>query len=224
MPDETIFETENEPANLTPEQVIEKRLKDKDDFIARLQNEGAELRAELKARLTLEELADKVITPRPANPEPSTEPVRPNAEPEKIDIQAEIAKVIAERERMNARSSNLDKAKRVLKDQFKEDYNNALKRVAAELEVSETFLTEMAATSPTAFVKLVAANTKPVSTNPNSPPANSVNPVASFGQQSTKNASYYRELKKADLAAYLSPKVQNEMHSEAMRQGSAFYD
>lgn len=219
---ETIFENE-QPTELTPEQVVEKRMKDKDEFIARLQSETAELRAELKSRLSLEELADKVISSKPATAAPQTEPVKPNAEPKELDLQTEIAKVIAERERANTRQQNLEKAKAALKEQFKDDYNNALKRVASELEVSENFLTEMAATSPTAFIKLVADNTKVQPENPQAPPRSTVNTQASFGQNVRKDANYYRELRLKDLALYLSPKIQNEMHDEAIRQGSAFY-
>jgi hypothetical protein len=171
----------------------------------------------------LEELADKVISSKPATVEPQTEPVKPNAEPE-LDLKAEIAKILSERERTNTRVQNIEKAKQVLKEQFKDDYNNALKRVATELEVSETFLTEMAATSPTAFIKLVTDNNKSQPSNPQTPPRNSVNPIASFNQNIRKNAAYYRELRQKDLGLYLSPKIQNEMHDEAIRQGSAFND
>ncbi len=40
----------------------------------------------------------------------------------------------------------------------------------------------------------------------------------------TKNAAYYKELRRTDPKAYWSKHTQVEMNKEAMKQGSAFYE
>lgn len=204
-----------------------KALIEKDRFIAQLQAEGATFREEIKARLSLEELADRIARQTP-NGEPSptqrSEPGSPQAEPAPTDLKAEVKRLLEEERSTQNRQSNLEKSKQAAKERFGGDYNATLRQIAEELSVSDKFLTDMAASSPAAFIKLIDSVKTPDNNRSFAPPSGSVDTSKNFNTQVRRNKAYFDNLRKTDLNGYLSKRVQNEMHREAMAQGQAFYE
>lgn len=201
---------------------VEKRLADKDAHIANLENELAEFRTELKNRTSLEELLERFAQQAPPS-EPAA-PVNPQA-PNDVDISEKVRRILQEEDAKIKRQKNIDDARAGLIERYGENYNDTLKKSAATLGVSEKFLADMAATSPQGLLKLLdSTGFKPDVTPVATPPQSSVDTSKPFNQQTKKNAAYYRELRRADINKYFSASVQREMHDEAVRQGSSFYE
>lgn len=198
-----------------------------DAFIERLKAENAEARAELQARLNLEELADKVVQRAQAKPQadpPHNQRQEPALETpeEKINLQEEVQRILRQEREQADRKGNLDKSIAGLKELYGADYQAALNKVAADLGVTKEYLTEMASTTPTGFLKVVSSVVPADDNRPVTPP---VSQGGSFTPPSNirKNSAYYSELRRTDPKAYFSKKVQQEMAKEARAQGDAFY-
>lgn len=202
-----------------------------DAFIEKLKNETAEMRAELQSRLTLEELMEKIPSAQPAPsanhdqlnaPDKGQEPGSP--EPV-VDITETVKSLLAEEKQKERREANIEKTRQGLKERFGPDYNQKLATIAEQLEVSKEFLTGMAATSPSGFLKLIDSVAAPDDKRPMAtPPASSTNPAAAAASGVKKNNAYYRELRRTDPKRYFSRQVQNEMHQQVMKMGAAFYE
>lgn len=196
-----------------------------DSHISNLEKELQELRTDLQARLTVEEMLERVQkpSPDPTREKPDTTRQEPGS-PKEVDLAAEVAKALKSEKEKERRETNLEKTRAGLKERFGADYNQKLKAIAAQLEVSEDFLSNMAVTSPSGFFKLVDSVAKRDNDKPVVPPAPSFDPAKIKDYQGTKTAAYYRELRRSDPSTYFSRRVQNEMHREAVRQGAAFYN
>lgn len=199
-----------------------------DSHISNLEKELQELRTDLQARLTVEEMLERVERSQKAPTDPTRE--KPDTarhepgSPKEVDLAAEVAKALKSEKEKERREANLEKTRAGLKERFGADYNQKLKEIAAQLEVSEDFLSGMAVTSPSGFFKLVDSVAKRDNDKPVVPPAPSFDPAKIKDYQGTKTAAYYRELRRTDPNTYFSRRVQNEMHREAVRQGAAFYN
>jgi len=196
-----------------------------DLHIGNLEKELSELRAELQGRLAMEQLLEKIQKPAPTPPadQKIVEPQPRQDAGSQKDLAEEVRKLV-EQERIKEKvSANLEKVRNELKNRFGADYNQKLETIAAELSVSKEFLTDMAKTSPTGFLKLVDSVAKPDKDKPIVPPAPGKN--AAFVDQNVgvKNAEYYRQLRKSNPELYFSRKVQAEMHEQALKQGPSFY-
>lgn len=233
-----LFSSEVDPASITFDQLVgegkkyrdqdaaAKAIVEKDNFIEKLKSEAELARQELRSRTNLEELVAKLQRPQEPNreitPTPRQEPIQGN-EPTPVDLKAEVAKLLEEERNKTSRENNLNTARQGLKERFGADYNQTLKNIAVELGVTEKFIIDMASTSPTGFFKLVDSVKTPDSKVPVTPPnSRDHNPAPSASGR--KNKAYFDALRKADINAYLSPKVQNEYHREAMAQGDRFYE
>ena len=203
-----------------------KAIVEKDTFIEQLKSEAAIARQELRSRTNLEDIVAQLKRPQEPNSlqPPTQQPAAiPGNEPTPVDLKSEVARLLAEERQSTNRETNLKTARQGLKERFGADYNQTLLTVASELGVTEKFLTDMASTSPNGFFKLLdsvkPADSKVPVTPPNSRDHNP--PPSASGR---KNKAYFDALRKADINAYLSPRVQNEYHREAMAQGARFYE
>lgn len=208
-------------------QLLAKSAVDKDKFIEQLKTEMSELRGELKTRLTLEELADQALSRRKDDETPPTprQDVAPENRDTPVDLQKEVLRLLQEERSKESRQTNLTRAKAALKERFGADYQTTLKEIADELSVTDSFLNDMATTSPDGLLKLVDSVRKPDSNNPVTPPRSAVDSSKNYQPNAgRKNKAYYDNIRRTDLKLYFTKKVQNEMHSEAVRQGQSFFE
>ena len=84
-------------------------------------------------------------------------------------------------------------------------------------------MTDMAAVSPSGFFKLVDSVATPVDKAPGSPPTSGVDKGKVMTDGTVKNKAYYDNLRKTDRKAYLSRRIQAEMHEQAVKMGPSFY-
>lgn len=208
-----------------------KKIVHADKHITDLESELAELRTELASRVTVEEMLEKIQAPKPPMQTPTREesPTQrqelgsPKKDTE-VDLQTEVQKLLRAEKDKDRRDANIATARAGLRERFGADYNAKVKQIASDLEVTEEYLTSIAASSPNGFLKLIASVAPKDDTRPSTPPNSSVNPNGVQNGSDKKNAAYFRELKKSDPTAYFSKRVQKDMHDQAMRMGPAFYE
>jgi hypothetical protein len=197
-----------------------------DTFIERLQQEAAELRAELDKRVTYEELIDKVGARNSGgvgggNSEPRV-PETPPAGVGQEDIQRLVEEQLAKRTDQERRAQNAAEVKRRLQEEYGRDYVSRLKQRTDELNTTQEFMTELSQTNPQMFFELLG---QPRRDGPSAaPPRSSVNTGAFAPRTNSKNYAYYSEIRAKDPRKYFTPQVQREMFAEAKRQGTAFYE
>lgn len=198
-----------------------------DHHIANLEKELSDMRAELQGRLSMEELLDKVQT-RTSNDEvtpPNPLNVRTDEQEDGLvsrDLAKEVRALVEAERKKERREANVSSAKAELKKRFGADYNSKLQNIADSLEVSVNMLSDMAATSPAGFIKLIDSVAKP--DKDISIPNTQIDTNRDRKEFTSKNAAYYKELRRSDPKTYWSKHNQVEMNREAVRQGSAFYE
>lgn len=216
----------------TPEDLARAKI-ESDNFIERLKTETAGLRQELATRMKLEEAVEKIaktgVTPPPSNEQ--TPPVREEgngaaATPE--DLRKLMKEVLGEESAKTVRQRNLDAVEEAGRAAFGPGFQRTFKERAQKLGLGESFLQNLAAEQPQAFLKLldVTPSTEAPSTS-QLPPRTSVSPEAFQGFKpgnTVKRQSDFEKIRKTDPSRYWSPAVQNEMHREAQKQGEAFFD
>lgn len=199
-----------------------------DQFIERLKQEQAALRKELESRKRLEEVADLLSQQKSQSTEglpPARQDGDKNATltPEQLELMLEER--LTKREQQQIKDRNISTVKQKLTEAFGQNYAAKLEQEANTLGVSKEYLTNLAAESPNAFLKLVGLDGRQQQSNLFSPPPSSVN-TASFAPNThgERTQAYYDKLKNTDPRVYWSPKVQNEMHRDAQRLGARFFD
>jgi len=204
---------------------VAKKVAHADKHITNLETEMAELRAELQARTTLEAMMTKLQAPATTELATNINRKEPGSETNTTptDLASEVQKLLAQEKAKDRRETNVAKVRDELKVRFGADYNTKLTQIAESLDVTPKFLTDMATTSPSGFLKLIDSVAKPDKNNLGLPV-----PALDLGRSnqnfSTKNKAYFDNIRKTDLNAYFSRKVQTEMHDQAVKQGPAFYN
>jgi hypothetical protein len=204
-------------------------LVEKDAFIERLKAEAHGLRQDLNTRLKLEEVVDRIssASKSPTSEQPPREPDngQPASQLSPEDVQKLVTDTLTDSEKGAQARRNLAHVEEKLQEAFGPTFRRTVKAQAAKLGVGETFLQNLAAEQPAAFLKLMEVGPSE-SSSFTPPPPPSVNSAA-LGykpSQGTKRKSYYDGIKKQDPRRYWSPSVQNEMHNEALKQGETFFD
>lgn len=200
-----------------------------DRFIAQLQSELKGIREELNTRITLTEFMDnfKNSNTQPNQPSGDNQD-RTGGESTALkpdDLRKLLDEELAKREQVSTARQNLNTVKQKLSEAFGPNYATRLEEEARKLNVSKEFLNNMAATTPSAFFRLVGVEASAPRDNGDvfSPPP-SQRTATPLGNGTSKNKSYFDKIKAADPKVYWSPAVQNEMHREALRQGEAFFN
>lgn len=208
---------------------VAKALIEKDRFIEQLKAENAEARQAATKPDRSQEILDQLAALSRRN-DPVTTPPEPTRQPERTEItnaksltEEDILRVLQQREATARATNNVDKVKNDLKAKFGENYPQVLKSLQEKMGVTQDFLNNIAAQSPTAFMTLIG-DTKPESVF--TPPESSTSQQQTFKPTGGKAQprSYYVNLKNNDRAKYFTPAVQNQMYKDAMELGEAFTD
>lgn len=217
----------------TPQDLARAKL-ESDSFIERLKRENEQIRTELNARLTVEQLMDKVTASKETPNQPLGNQPENNGEGgaktfNEEDIARIVEQRITEKERTRIQESNLNQVRQALTEKFGPDFASQLKQTADSFGVGEEFLNNLAKEQPRAFLALVDREgpKTPQNTQVNLfTPSPSVQTPRTQGFTPTgdRKMSYYEDLKRKDQALYWSPKVQNQMHQDAIKLGDVFFD
>lgn len=130
-----------------------------DNFVERLKTELSELRTQLRARNTVEELLAKknstnVDTTSADNQQDTGENVN-NGAPSLKDLESLLDRKLTEKEQLTARQRNLEQVKNTLIDNWGTDFPRKLAEVARQNGYSQQMLDQMAQENPNAFYRLV---------------------------------------------------------------------
>ena len=196
----------------------------KDAFIEQLKREQAEARAVIQERINMEQFLNELkAAKKPVTPpsESVTTPTERSVEASAVTPE-KIEEIIAAREAKQKRLANRAKVEQSLMEAYGERWKQEVRKKAAELEVSTTYLTEIAERSPKAFFDLVPVERKAGDAF-TPPPRGSVSspPVSS----SSKNYAYYQKMRQEKGESwYFSPQTRQEIWKELQAQGEdTFY-
>lgn len=197
--------------------------------------ELAALREELASRVKLEEVLDRLTSRETEdrddypyqgnNSSASGQPATINQK----QIETLIETTITKKERERTANQNRTLVLNRLKELYGDGYAQRLNDAQAQLGLDKESLNDLAARSPTAFLKLVAPGVNSNEKGFVSPPRSSVT-SESFNSNTGNSAmpgspEYFKRLKKESPTTYWSPKVQNELHKAALKaanEGKSF--
>jgi hypothetical protein len=198
----------------------------KDEHIGHLHKEQAELRSELKARITVE---DALKAARGTSPDNDTrQPSGSEGNQPSAISEEEVAKIVegklsayaAER----TKAENLAYVAAELRKSFGDDYKPKLIEITNALKVDNSFMDNLAATNPTAFLRMVGAGDTPTRRDTSTPARSTVN-TGSFVQSGPREKKWsdFEKLRRESPTLYFQPKVQNELMDLVAKHGADFY-
>lgn len=199
-----------------------------DRYIDQLKTEMAELRSDLAARVKLEDVIDRLASRNNEDQHelPNLEPNDRSGQPaiSSDAIERLIETKITNRDKERTARENRDSVKAKLTEVFGADYPKRLEDRREALGLDKDTLNNLASRSPTAFMELVAprAAERPGFVPPRSSVASEhfiPNPQAQPGSR-----SWYDNLRKSDPTTYWTPKVQWQMHQDAIKAANAGQD
>jgi hypothetical protein len=194
-----------------------------DTHILKIESENAQLRQELKTRLSLEEFYDQVKkTPSPSTPQPTEqeEPERTEFSVEQID--SLVDKRFQERLTVEQQKNNLAYVTQEVAKKLGPNYKKLMADRAKEVGEAEENLTQLAMTKPKLFLELMVPSV--TQTNiPGLPRTQLDTGKMGFEGSTVRNQSYYQKLRQTDKKRYESRDVQIQMHKDAMALGEKFF-
>lgn len=206
----------------------------KDAFIEQLKAENAQMRASLRGEQKIDEFLTKLAETKPTPPKDSTEGQPPvnsdanqlnNSNPPKGLTLTDVEEVLLKRERERTEAQNLNTVLVKVKEAFGADYQTVLSQKAQELGMTADELLVEAKTRPAAFLKLVEAD-KVGRQQAGAPPRSQVN-TSGFNANNVpeRTQAWYNKMRREiGDAKFFSPKIQNELHKDALRLGEAFFN
>lgn len=197
--------------------------------IKQLEEENARYKEEQVRSEYSKQLLEELRKQQPASGEPTrlehtnaggTPEATPQNGPE--DIKKLVDEAIANREHTRTREQNLAKADEEMRKLFGDQAEAELTKRASELGVDKKYLADVAATSPTAFLRMLGEVPK---VQANSTPTSSVNTASLMSNNSGKrNWRFYQDLRKSDPKRYRTSQVQMQMEKDYAELGEAFWN
>lgn len=200
-----------------------------DRFIAQLQAEQEALRKELNTRLTMEQALDQLRQGSSANNEESPGGNQPSGssdnpvslKPE--DVERIIDQRVTQRETERIQQENLRTVKEALQASLGPEFPNKLKEIGDTLGMTADEMTALAKSKPKAFLALIGQQPAQKKESLFTPPSSSVQ-TAFKPANTERNKSYYDNLKKQNPKEYWTPRIQNQMHNDALRLQERFFE
>lgn len=234
------------------EKGVAKAIVEKDSFIRRLQSETAGLRAEIASRGRVEDIVDRLLSSQnttsrqPAGGTTNAAgtgandggEAPPNTQTSGLTEQ-DVLNLLARKEAEVISAANLRRTKEMLTEKFGDEWVAIIKKKAKEIGETPEFFDAIAKKNPQAVIALVSgesgAQTKPPqqtsalfnNTAATATPQNTTARVLGSNARTNygaRTAAYYGKMKKDNPTVYWSPKIQNQMHNDALAQGPDFFD
>jgi len=181
--------------------------------------------AQLKADYA-KELMETLRSQQPATGEPAQTKHNSGGTPEETpqfgpeDIKKLVDEAVSNRELSQTKSQNIAETTRVMQERFGADAGRELDKRSQDLGINKSDLEELAAKSPTAFLRLIGeAPAAQTNTTPNS----STNTAALTSNSGKRDWAYYSKLRKENPKMYRQSSIQNQMESDYAQQGEKFW-
>lgn len=211
-------------------EVIAKGKVEADNHIKELERQLEELRGDLSkneyAKQLLETLQGKAEVPTSSKTVDAQEKqsegsaADQNTTGDAGDLESLVEETIRKREQQQTAQQNLTQVNETLTEAYGTEASKVVKERAQELGMSLERLQEIAAESPSAFMRLVG-DSPAVEKNPTT--TSSVNTTAAFNRSGERNWNYYQDLRRSNPKQYYSPKVQNQLAQDRVNLGDRFY-
>lgn len=192
--------------------------------IPRVEAEAQGVRDELKSRLALEDLVDKLQKAQaeagvsnpgepPQNEQPNeqaTPPVPPATGLTKEELEALVQRTLVQDKEQSSFNTNVDTVASELQAKWGPGYRSMMAEKAQELGMSQEDLLALAGKSPKAFYNTVGVSTAPAqATNPHAPPTSQGRPASP--NSNARTWDYYTNLRRENPSLYWSKETQNEI-------------
>lgn len=214
------------------EKGIAKAIVEKENFINQLKKETAGLRSELASRSKVEETVDRLLSMK-TNDGVTTTPAQTGGEPTKTNASEtkqgltieEVEALLAKKQADALAAQNLSLTKQKLEETYGSDWQKVVAKKGKEIGESAEFFDALARKNPNAlFALLGAPEKKPAEPSLFESTVNTTSQVLNTNGSSERNYTYYEKIKKQNAQEYWSPRVQNQMHKDALRLGPAFFN
>lgn len=192
--------------------------------IPRVEAEAQGMRDELKSRLALEDLVNKLQSSQEKSagdsnseviPPQSEIPNQEADEPKGLSREqlAELVQqTLAQEQQKSVFDTNVDKVASELEQKWGPGYRSLMTEKAKELGMSAEDLLDLAGKSPKAFFNTVGVSSAPAqNSNDHAPPRNSQGTPNPLTGNTGKDQKYYSNLRRENPNLYWSKEIQNEI-------------
>lgn len=181
-----------------PESFV-KSFEHKEEHIAKLERELAEIREDLSKRVTAEDVLAQMKAQK-------TEPAE-NTTPQ-VDVEELVRKTLDSERQKSTATQNLSQVNELLVKTYGDKAGEAITAKASELGVGVDKLKDMAAESPELFKRVVGLSDKPAQTTPQGFDGG----IRTEGQvgNDTDYKAYYREMRRTNPSKYHSLEESNK--------------
>ena len=214
------------------EAALARAVVEKDNFIERLKQETAGLREQLNTSTNLEQFLDRLDKREKGSVEEAEGDrdhpgeTRRNSSLSIEDIDKLIESKVSEREQKRIQLSNLELVKQELQKNLGSKYVEQLEEVGKSLDMSQEEINNLAMTKPKVLLSLVNAKAGNQASRQEgslfAAPQGRSTPLDDKPVRRTQ--SYYNSIKAKDPSTYWSPRIQNQMHNDALQMGDSFFD
>jgi len=225
-----MYSSKLQPNSRPKKPVIAKGKVEADNHIKELERQLEELRGDLSkneyAKQLLETLQGKAEAPTSSKTVDAQQQqsegsaADQNTTGDAGDLESLVEETIRKREQQQTAQQNLTQVNETLTEAYGTEASKVVKERAQELGMSLERLQEIAAESPSAFMRLVG-DSPAVEKNPTT--TSSVNTTAAFNRSGERNWNYYQDLRRSNPKQYYSPKVQNQLAQDRVNLGDRFY-
>lgn len=210
-------------------EVLAKGKIEADGYIKTLEDQLMEIREELKKKEYKDAVLSQAESKAPALTAGNSQVAKnggdidggnTNQTISEDDLKSLVEKTLSQRDQNNLLKQNLAVVDEELTKTFGTDAAEVVAGKAKELGMSMERLKEIAQESPNAFFTLIGE--KPRNTNPlvnGSVRTEGVN-MSGSGE---RNFQYYQKVRRENRTLYFSPKLQQQMMSDANKMGERFY-
>lgn len=183
------------------------------------------LRSKEQASAKLTDLIDQYQNRQQVPPENTTLLQDKSPSIDVKQIESLIDSRMQDRETSRKQQDNYTFVKNKLVEQYGPNYSTALSKQMAELDMSESYLNDMAKNSPKALLKMLGIEENPVLRDPfRAPPRSNMIQNQYTPQQEERTWAWYQKLKEENPKKYYSRETNVQMHNDAVRLGERFED
>jgi len=136
------------------------------------------------------------------------------------DIKKLVDEAVQTRELSQTRDQNIAETSRIMQERFGTEAGRELDTRSKDLGINKSDLEELAAKSPTAFLRLIG---EAPAVQTNSTPSNATNTANLTSNSGKRDWAYYSKLRKENPKMYRQSSIQNQMESDYAQLGEKFW-
>ena len=192
-----------------------------DRFIDQIIKEKDAMRKELDAKLTTEELLEKIQQTQSERNESNNQKTNVTKETTEVDVSKLVDDKLRERELVQQANHNEVQVLNALQQTLGPDFKTKVNRRTLELGLDANYVKSLMRQQPN--VALALFNVPVIKEVFTTPPETRINTTSQFTREIKKDFAFYEKLRASDPRTYWSPKIQSEIFKQASEMGDSFY-